>query len=111
MLEASSSAAASLNTTPSALRNQPEPAPDRRQTLVRVVDPQMKPELGAGREHTIRLVGALVNQVVDQNTDVAIGPLNHQWLRSAHVPRGIQSGDQTLARCFFIARGAVDLAR
>ena len=56
----------------------PHCAPNGRQTFVGIVDPQMQPELGARREHPVRLIGALGDQVVDQNSGVALGPADYQ---------------------------------
>ena len=45
-------------------------------SLVRIVNSQMQPKLRSGREHPVRLIGALADQIVDQDPDIAICPRN-----------------------------------
>src|SRR5262245_15719206 len=70
----------------------------------------MKAELGPGREHTVRFVRALADQIPDQDSSVALSSSDHDGIASANSGRGIQAGDQSLAPSFLVAGRAVDLA-
>ncbi len=48
------------------------------QAAVGVVDPQMQAELGARGKHAVRLVGALADQVIDQDRGVGLGAIEDQ---------------------------------
>ena len=45
---------------------------------VGVVDPQVQAEFGARSEHAVGLVGALADQVVDQDRGVGLGAIEDQ---------------------------------
>ena len=79
----------------------------RSQTLVCIIGPEPEPVLGPRREHPVRLGDTEGDQVVDQDAEVAIRPIDDEGL----CQHRIQSGDQPLGRRFLIARSAVDLTR
>ena len=63
---------------PCGVIDQPEPASMRSQALVGVVDAQVQAELRARGEHAVRLVGALGDQVVDQDAGVGLGAVERE---------------------------------
>ena len=67
--------------------------------------------LGPAREHAVRLVGALVHQVINEHPDVGFAPFEHEWLFAVHLIMGVDAGHQALAGGLLVARGAVYLAR
>src|SRR5262245_58129394 len=67
-----------------------------RQSFVSIIDPQMQPELGARGEHPVRLVRPLADQIIDQDSGVALGPPHHERLLASEPARGVDSGDDPL---------------
>ena len=96
---------------PSGITNQTQLPPDRCQTFIGIVDPQMQPELRPRGEHPVRLVRALSDQIVDQDPDIALSPAKIDWRTSPSPRSRIQSRDQPLAAGFLVTRRPVDLAR
>ena len=43
------------------------------QSFIGIINSQVQPKLGTGGEHAVRLIGALADQIVDQNPGIAIG--------------------------------------
>ena len=68
----------SLKRLPRLVLNQPKLPPMRRQSHVRVVDPQVQPELRPRREHPVRLIRPLRDQVIDQDPDVSLRPVQRE---------------------------------
>jgi hypothetical protein len=62
-----------LENGPSMIRDQSRLAANRGKTLIRIIDTEVKAKLGTGGEHSVRLIGAFVDQIFDQNADVPIG--------------------------------------
>ena len=61
-----------LESLPTEIVDQSDPAAERREPDVGIVLPKQDPILGAGREHPIRFVHPLGNQIIDQDTDVSL---------------------------------------
>src|SRR5260370_14797470 len=70
----------------------------------------MKEKLSPRGEHTVRLIGALADQVINQDTGVAFcSPDNHR--RQALEPAcGVNTSDDALTGGLFVSRCPVDLA-
>src|SRR5262245_63281042 len=79
------------------------------QPYIGVIDSQAKAVLGAGSEHTVRLIDSLGDQIVDQDADV--GFVTFDWDRLLGVNRsgGIDAGDDSLGARFFVSGCSVDL--
>ena len=58
---------------PPLVRHQARPAANRGQSLIGIVDSQVQTEFGARREHPVRLVSTLGDQIVNQNSGIALG--------------------------------------
>src|SRR5271156_1117496 len=69
----------------------------------------MEAKFGAGGEHSIRLICSFVDQVLDENTDIAIGSSENDGVRAADAACRVYAGDQALACCLFVPGGAIDL--
>ena len=82
----------------------------RREAAIGVVDAQVQAELGARGEHAIGLVGALGDEVVDEDAGVAFGAIHGERRLALEPERGVDAGHDALAGGFFVAAGAVDLA-
>ena len=80
------------------------------EAAVGVIDAQVEAELRARGEHAIGLVGALGDEVVDEDAGVAFGAIHGERRLAFEPQRGIDAGHDALAGGFFIAAGAVDLA-
>src|SRR5688500_8347435 len=79
------------------------------QPLVRVVIPQRQTVFSARSKYAIRLIDALLDQVLDQNADIRLFPPQTQRLALLSKERRVDAGDQTLTRCFLVSGRAVDL--
>ena len=55
-----------------------DPPPDRRQTLICVINAQIKTKFRTRSEHAVGFIGSLGHEVVDHDTDVRIGTIQHQ---------------------------------
>ena len=62
-----------LEGRPGGVVDEAEAAAMRREPNIRVIDAQVQAEFGARGEHAIRLVGALGDQVLDEDAGVGIG--------------------------------------
>jgi hypothetical protein len=80
------------------------------EAAVGVVDAQVQAELGARGEHAVRLVGALGDEVVDEDAGVAFGAVHGEGRLAFEPERGVDAGHDSLAGRLFVAAGAVDLA-
>ena len=80
-----------------------------RQACVRVVDSQVKAELGPRGKHAVGLVSSLGDQVVDQNACVSFRAVERERLFVADEAGGVDARHKPLASGFFVARGSVDL--
>ena len=58
---------------------------------------------GATREHTVGLVRALSDEIVDQHADVSFMPLQNQRGPSPHLVDRVDAGHESLGGGFFIA--------
>ena len=96
---------------PALVVDEAELAPDGREAQVGIVFAQQQAMFGAAGEHAIRLARAARHQVVDEHADVALAALRDEGLLCRRRARGVDAGDEALRRGFFVARGAVDLAR
>ena len=71
---------------------------------------EQKAVFSAAGKHSIRFVGSLGYEVVDQDADVTLVPLDDQGLLCPALLHGVDSGDKTLGGGLFVAGGAIDLA-
>ena len=78
-------------------------------TLIRIIGSQREPVFGARREHTIRLADPLRGQIVDHDSDIGFGPVQHRQRLSARPPRCIDARQKTLRGRLLISRRAVNL--
>ena len=67
--------------------------------------------LRAGREHAVRLVGALGAKVIYHHADVGLVAAKDDGFLVPQPARGVDAGHDALPRGFFVTRGAIDLAR
>ena len=65
---------------------------------------------GTAGEHAVRLVGALGDEIVDEDADVALVASDDQRRLLADLVHGVDTGKQALRRGFFVAGRAIDLA-
>src|SRR5713226_3916908 len=82
----------------------------RRQAAVGIVNAKMEAELGARGEHSVRLVGALGNEVIDQDRRIRLGAIEDEWWLTLYFQASIDARDNSLAGGFLVSAGAVDLA-
>ncbi len=82
----------------------------RSETAVGVVDAQVEAELGSRGEHAIRLVGALGDQVINEDRGVGLGAIEDERCVIAYFKSCVNARHQALAGGFFVAAGAVNLA-
>src|SRR5258705_11040148 len=83
---------------------------DWRQPLVGVIDSQVEAEFCPRRKHTVGLVGAFADEVVDENARVAFRASDDHRIHPAEAAGSVDAGDNSLAARFLIARGTVDLS-
>ena len=84
-------------------------ASSRCQTQIGVVGPEQKPVFGARGEHPVRLQASFRDEVVDEDADIRLVPPKNERRLTRRMPRGVQSGDQTLGCCLLVAGRSVDL--
>ena len=82
----------------------------RSQAFVRIVLSQKDAVFGPRGEHAVGFFGAFRHQIVDQHPDVRLASVEGDGLFVPRGTSGVDAGHQPLARGFFVARGAVDLA-
>src|SRR5215469_1132999 len=87
----------SLEHLPAIIPDQADATPDRREALVRIIDPEMETKLGPRCEHAVRLIGALGDQVVDQNARVSLRAPDHDRRPRGQAARCVDPGYDTLA--------------
>ena len=75
----------------------------------RQVLPQHQAVFRPGGHHPVGVGAALGDQVVNEGADIGGGPIQQKRRFSLHPPGGVDTGDQTLGRCFLIAGGAIEL--
>ena len=96
---------------PGGVVDEAEAAAVRGEAAVRVVDAQVQAELGARGEHAVGLVGALGDEVVDEDAGVGLGAVERERrFAASRCQRGVDAGHQALAGGLLVAAGAVDLA-
>src|SRR5205085_8720620 len=81
---------------------------DWRQALVDGVASEEQAVLRAGGEHPIRLLGALRDEVVDHHRRVRLIAAQDYRLATAHELERVDTGEESLRACFFVAGGPVD---
>ena len=81
-----------------------------REPLVRVVDPELEAELGSGREHAVRLVGTLCDEVIDEDSNIGCAAVEHDRLLFSNRTPRVDTGHQALAGGLFVACCAIDLS-
>ena len=74
-----------IKDVPTLVVHQSATASDRRQALVGIIDAEIEPELGSRSEHTVRLIGTLCDQVVNQNSGVAVSAGDDDWIQIAEL--------------------------
>ncbi len=79
------------------------------QSQVRIVFSEQQPVLRPRREHTVRLGNPLCHEVVNENTDVGLRPVDHHRLPPLHFQCSVDPGNDTLRSRFFVTRRPVDL--
>src|ERR1700722_12996033 len=99
-----------LEISPGGVGNQADSAAVRGQAAVGVVDPEVEAKLGARGEHAIGFVGALGDQIIDENRGVGFGAIQNQRRVLLYLECGVDASHQSLAGSLFVAAGAVDLA-
>src|ERR1019366_10008713 len=80
------------------------------ETPVCVVVAQVEAELGARGEHAIGLVGALRNEIVDEDPGITFGPVHGEGRLALEPESRVDAGHDALAGCLFISTCPVDLA-
>src|ERR1700752_744940 len=77
---------------------------------IRVVISQCEPVFGARRENSIRLVHSLLDKVFNENAYIRLFTAKPQRFTLLCVECGVDTRQQSLATCFLVTSGAVDLA-
>src|SRR5438309_7475804 len=80
-------------------------------TTISIVDAQLQTEFSARSEHTIRLVCALADQVVDEDCGVALSSVENERRLILHLERSVDAGHDSLTRGLFVPGGPIDLPR
>src|SRR5262249_49341315 len=62
------------------------------------------------REHAVRFFRTFRNQVIDQDPNVCVRAVQHEWGTSLNAESCVCSGDESLASRFFITRCSVNLS-
>src|ERR1051326_6425984 len=83
---------------------------DGREALIRVVDSQIKPELGAGGKHPIGFIRPFRDKVVDHDSNVCVGAIEDQEVFTPDLECGINPRNYALCAGFLVTRGPIDLA-
>jgi hypothetical protein len=65
-------------------------------SFVGIIWSQEQPKLGSTREHAIWFIGSLCNEVVYENSDVALCAIDNEGRLSLHLASSIDSGDDAL---------------
>ena len=81
-----------------------------RQAQVSVVGSQMQSELGATREHPVRLVRSVSRQIIDQHAEVGLRAVECQCRFALHLCCSVHSCEQALRRRLLVAGRSVDLS-
>ena len=92
-----------LERAPALVVDEAELAADRHQAIDRVVLAQQQPELGARRQHAIRLLGAARDQIVDEHADVRLIAAQDQRIAPRQRERRVDAGEQALDRGLLVA--------
>ena len=82
----------------------------RSKTPVRIVLTQQQTVFCPGSHNTVRLVGSLGHQIVNQHADVRLIPAKYQRFLLSKLPNRIDSGHQSLGRRFLITGTSVKLS-
>ena len=82
----------------------------RGEPAVGVVDAQVQAKFRARSEHAVRLVGALGDEVVDEDAGVAFAAVHGEGRLAFEPKRGVDAGHDALAGGFLITACSVDLA-
>ena len=104
-------AALAFEEAPALVVDEAEFAASGRQAQVRVVLAQREAVLRAAREHAVRLGRAARDEVVDHHADVGVAAGREPRFALLHLQARVDAGEQALRGGFFVAGGAVDLAR
>ena len=88
---------------PAQRRGQPRLVPFLGQTEIGIVVTQQQAVFRPRRHDPIRLVRSLGHQIVDQHADIAFRTADYDRRPVFHPAGGIEAGDQSLRRRFFIA--------
>ena len=65
--------------------------------------------LGTGSEHAVRLIYALINKVINENTNIGLVTTKDKRLLFHEEQMGIHTGNNSLRSGFFIAGGTIHL--
>src|SRR5262249_28469981 len=90
--------------------HQPDPKCAPGQPLISVILAQKQSVLGTARKHPIRLFGSFGDEIVNENPDIGLRPIQDKWWKSLNLQRSVGSGNQPLSRRLFVSRGAVHLS-
>src|SRR6185369_13031927 len=98
-----------VETIPVRITDKPEFPPISFKSFVGIVITQRQTVLGARSEDSIRLIHALLDQILNENSDIRLFAPQTQRLPLLRVKRGIDPGEQPLASSLLVTRRAVDL--
>src|SRR3989339_292293 len=65
--------------------------------------------LGPRRKHPVWLIGALVHQIINQNSNICFRASEDEWFFFLYQQGGVYPGHQTLRGCFLVPRSSVNL--
>src|ERR1043166_7243618 len=98
-----------VETLPIKISDKPEFPAVALEPVVRIVVTQRQTILSARGEDPVRFVNALLDQILDEHSDIRFLPPQPQRLTLLCIERRVNSRQQSLASRFFITGGAVDL--
>ena len=74
-----------------------------------IVLPEKNTILGTGSEHAVRLIYALINKVINENTNIGLVTTKDKRFLFHEEQMGIHTSNDTLCGGFFIAGGTIHL--
>ncbi len=110
LLQAGAALLLGLKIAPCLIADEADAAAMGSEAAVRVVDAEVKAELGARGEHAVRLAGSLADEIVDENAGVGFAAIEREGRLAFEGEGGVDSGHESLAGGFLVTAGAVDLS-